>query len=169
MFVVHMFIQLVSRGTRDLAGLLAEFGRRNGWKTQTRIEDLTPPLIDLFISFLSVCPNGMLPIKKTKAAVLACQEAQSCNLTKLSSEDFSEHVGLVIRILASKFRALADDPPLCRQQQARVAQPDEQLFRFEMYLIVFSASWQIGLPDHANTFLKCSLSRHRWELNVLRK
>ena len=63
----------------------------------------------------------MLPASKLKSGVLACQRSASCNLTRLNELDFAEQIGMVMRIVASKFRMLKDDAPLLREQLSHVA------------------------------------------------
>ena len=104
-----------------MAHMFSSFCTKNNWKTQAQIEDLTPSLCALMLEMIESCPNLVFSPTKLKNAVLACQRKASCNLTRLSEMDFSEQIGMIIRIVASKFRMLKDDQKLLKDQLARVA------------------------------------------------
>ena len=75
------------------------------------------------LALLICSPNAMLPIKKTEYAVLSCQNKSPVNLSRINDIDFSTKIGLVLRILASKFRALKDDRDLLEKALGKVPSP----------------------------------------------
>ena len=107
--------RMLDTGSRDLAGLLSEFSKQNTWKTVVNGNYLSPRICNLAERLVDIAPNCMMPIKKLEYSVLACHQLKPCNLTGQSDEAFGGFIGLVIRVMMSKWRDLADSEKLLAQ------------------------------------------------------
>ena len=79
----------------------------------------------LYKKYLTIAPNGVLPAKKHRSALIKLQEKKNVNHTNLSAEDFAEKIDEWIRIGFAHLRALKQSST-AEQRCFRKADGEEQ-------------------------------------------
>ena len=114
---------LVETGNMNLFKLL-EPPAGISWKSTTSPSWLAKNGV-LYKKYLAIAPNGVLPAKKNRSALIKLQEKKNVNHTNLTAEDFSEKVDEWIRIGFAHLRALKQSST-AEQRCFRKADGEEQ-------------------------------------------
>lgn len=105
----HVFEEyLSSTHTRDMSEVFAEFKKSVSWKTAP-VPGLLAEHAPLYEKLVEICPNAVLPPKRTSMALMAVHKRKPINFSTKSVENWADEMGAVIRAGCSKFRALFDD------------------------------------------------------------
>ena len=119
----------------SLEGYLVENGNMNlykmveppvgiSWKSTTNPSWLAKNGV-LYKKYLAIAPNGVLPAKKHRSALMKLQEKKNVNHTNKTPEDFAEKVDEWIRIGFAHLRALKQSST-AQQRCFRKADGEEQ-------------------------------------------
>ena len=98
--------QISRAGSRDITKMLLVPHNANwGWKTAPNVQWMSK-CPEMFIDFLHIAPNGVLPGSKLRLALLKLNESKKMNFSKQLDGDWADQCDQRIRVLLSQFRSM---------------------------------------------------------------
>jgi len=110
--------------SRDFSSLLKDLKQETTWKNAPKASVLGRYSV-LFSGLADVCPNGVLPPKKTTLALLACHRKRPINFSGQADVDWADEMGTIVRAAFAKFRELSCSQDACRRCLSKASTHDK--------------------------------------------
>ena len=105
--------------SRDMNNLLGEMKREVTWKNSARCSVLAR-YYKLYVELAALCPQGIMPPKKTTMALIACHKDKAIHYNGQNINDWSDEISSLLRACFAKYREIHHDDNAHRRCVSKV-------------------------------------------------